>query len=214
MRWKLHCRWVHLLGDPELLLQILQFRERQHAVVTRPQAVNRDIGEVRAREPENRVADGFAEATNLAIFPLFERQLEPRLLALDAKHSYVDWLGRLAVDDNRLFEPFDLVFGHLALNLGDVDLLYLALRVDQTHRKVAIVGKEEHTARREVQAPDRHEPTRHSTHERRHRNAALRIIGRADRSSRLVKQNVDHRLSDEALAIELDALPSRVSLGT
>jgi hypothetical protein len=203
---------VDSLGNPELLLKVAQLTQREQPVVTRPQALDSDVGKVRAGETEHWKTNGLSEPANLPILPLFQGQLEPSLAIFDSQHPNVDGLRGLAVNDDGPLEPLDLVFCDLALNFGNVDLLDFALRMEQPHREVAVVRQKQHSARRVVEPTDRNQPPGNGFDERRYGRASLWVVGGTHRSTRLVQQNVNERLSNDAFAIEFDALSPQIRL--
>ncbi|HMA96261.1 MAG TPA: hypothetical protein VKP30_26420 [Polyangiaceae bacterium] len=93
----------------------------------------------------------------------------------------------MSVDYHGLLESFDRRVTDTTLHLAHVDLLDLALWVQQAHRKVAIVGQQKNAAGRVVEPPYRNQTRVQAADQGRYRGATFWIARGTHDTSRLVQ---------------------------
>jgi hypothetical protein len=194
------------------LLQLAQLLDRQHAIGAWTQVLNGQPGESAPNQAHNRESDRLPHPTDLAVLSLFQRQFEPGLPVFDAQNPCAHRLRWLAVNDDRLLETLQSCLGHLALNLRDVDLFHLAVRVQESHRKIAVVRQQQNTTRCVVEASNWHQPHCNVANERGHGGTTFWIICSTDNVTWFVHQHIDEWLTNHRLAVHFNPLPARVSL--
>jgi hypothetical protein len=195
------------------LLQIAQLRYREHAILAWTQPVNREPSEVGAHEPHHRIPNCLRKPADLPVLALVQPELEPGLSVLDPQDPNVDRLRGSALDDDGLLEPQQAAFAHFALHLCNVDFLDPPLGVEQTHREVPIVRKQQHTAGRVVEPSNRDETRGYASSQCRHRLSPLGVMRRTDETAGLMQQDVDGWFIDHSRTVDLDPLPVTVGFG-
>jgi hypothetical protein len=85
--------------------------------------------------------------------------------------------------------------------------------VEQGLGELAVVGGEENAAGGEIEPPDGVDPPLEAREELAHGRTPLGIAHRRHHTARLVEDDVDEHLGDDALAVHLDLVSPRVGLG-
>ena len=82
----------------------------------------------------------------------------------------------------------------------------------EPHRKIAIIGEQQDSARRVVETTNRNETPRHTFDERGDGNSPFRIVSGTNGAARFVQEHVHEGLGDDSLAVQLDLLTPQICL--
>jgi hypothetical protein len=174
------------------------------AVRSGTQALGVDAGKRQPRQPEDGKTRGLTEAVNLPVLPLFQGDLEPRLVFFEAKAMHLGGPRGSAVDLDGLLPAVEVFVVHQATDLGHVDLGGGRPRVEETIDELSVVGEEQRSTRMKVEATDGDDTLTDPLHVFGYRWTPLGIVHRAHDVSGLVEHQVNPLLCGDPAAVELD----------
>lgn len=204
---------LHALRNAVGLLKCRQLVDGQSPPAPGKQAFRSDVRERHSRQAHDPKARGLAHPSDLLISPLGDRDLEPGFARFVTKKLHFRRLASPVLELDARSPAVDVRLPHRSLQLGHVRLRHLAAGMEQRFGEIPVVRGEENAARVEVQATHRVDPPTDAGQKVAHTGSAERIVHRRHYSARLVKDHVDERLSNDALAIDFDRVRFGVNLG-
>ncbi len=158
-------------------------------------------------EAADRMADRVAHPLHLVLAPLVQRQLDPAPARPPAEDTNLGRSGRAVVELDARTKPGELVPRRRALDLHLVHLRHAVAGVREPVGELPVVREQERARRIHVEAADRNH-TRLGWDEPGDGRATVWVArGRHD-AGRLVQEDVGEGLPLDALAVDLDDVPS------
>ncbi|MEO7111321.1 MAG: hypothetical protein ABI183_12855, partial [Polyangiaceae bacterium] len=119
------------------------------------QRIARYTREAQSRQASDAKSGRFTHASDLLISPFFKGYFEPSFVAFVSQKANVRRQGAAIVELNSFSPNVQIGLRHDTERLHDVGLGDLFFGMEQTVRKLAVVRREENTARRKVESSNR-----------------------------------------------------------
>jgi hypothetical protein len=190
--------------------QLLDLGGREIPEASGPQAIVADRSDRDPSQPDDRMADGFAHPTHLAIAAFADADQDYRLVVAREGGSRPDVRRRRApaVEHDAVREPVEDARLRHAAHAGFVEAFDAMPRVRQARRQLAVVGQQQQAFRVVVESPDRIDALADAAQQIHDGRPALRIDHRGHESARLVEQQIAERLAHgDAAAVDADVVP-------
>jgi hypothetical protein len=150
---------------------------------------------------------------DLPVLALAEHHSQRRSPSFDGESRHLSGPRGPSVDVDTLTPPHQVRVLHDAVHLGKVDLGRLLARMEQTERKIAVVGEQERARGAEVEASHGNDAGTDVLHVLGHRGAPRGVRHGAHHVPRLVKHEVHECLLLHPAPVHLDTAALRVGLG-
>ena len=168
------------------------------------QIAEREVAVGDAFEAGDFVAERFAEAADLAVFPLLQRQHEMRFAPARLAHEYARGAQGLVIIHNARAHFVGVGLRHFSAHGDGVDARHGVRWLGQPVREPRIVRQQQQAGRREVETAHAMERVQRGREQRINRRPVLLVLGAGDDAARFVEHDDRARRARQRPALLTD----------